>query len=184
VLRQATTDHHNRLDIAFGRLIRTGCTGYRAFLIASARALWPLEEALAVAGADTILTDWSERSRSAALRHDLLELDVESPRPLRHPVIDGDAFMLGALYVLEGSRLGARVLVRELPADQPATRYLRHGEHRRFWQSFLLRLEQSDEARASPGTAIAGAETAFSWFAAAAADELRLEAQAKTEHAR
>jgi hypothetical protein len=87
----------------------------------------------------------------------------------------GAARMLGALYVLEGSRLGARLLVPDLLAGgsarvRAATRYLRHGEGHRLWQSFLTHLESSQDVRACPGEAIAGARMAFALFIAGRPD--------------
>ena len=83
--------------------------------------------------------------------------------------------MFGALYVLEGSRLGARLLVPDLLAGgstrvRAATRYLRHGEGHRLWQSFLTHLDASQDVRARPGEAIAGARMAFALFIAGRPD--------------
>ena len=53
------------------------------------------------------------------------------------------------------SRLGAKLLVPDLLAGgstrvRAATRYLRHGEGRRLWQSFLAHLESSQATRRVP----------------------------------
>ena len=79
-------------------------------------------------------------------------------------------FLFGVLYVLEGSRLGARLLTRQILASgdphlRRATRYLRHGEGKPFWQTFLARLESSIAVRRSPERAVAGAVAAFACFA-------------------
>ena len=71
------------------------------------------------------------------------------------PPLAGAARMFGALYVLEGSRLGAKLLVPDLLAGgstrvRAATRYLRHGEGHRLWQSFLAHLESSQATRRVP----------------------------------
>ena len=56
------------------------------------------------------------------------------------------AEMLGLVYVLEGLRMGARVILSRL-AEEPdtaiigATAYLRHGFGRRLWPTFLTTLE-------------------------------------------
>ena len=67
--------------------------------------------------------------------------------------------------------LGARLLVPDLLAGGSvrvcaATRDLRHGEGHRLWQSFLVHLESSQDVRACPGEANAGARMAFALFRA------------------
>jgi heme oxygenase (biliverdin-IX-beta and delta-forming) len=86
------------------------------------------------------------------------------------PEIGGEAHQFGMLYVLEGSRLGARLLARNARAHadarvRSATRYLRHGENERFWQSFLSALEASEPTRRATTEAVAGAKAAFLMFA-------------------
>jgi heme oxygenase len=53
---------------------------------------------------------------------------------------------LGAAYVLEGSRLGACLLLQTLHLPG-ATRFLRHGQGKGLWPRFLSVLETSDEVR-------------------------------------
>ncbi len=170
VLRAATADLHAAVDRRFAPLFAQGAEGYCRFLQASAAAICPLEFALLRAGVDDILPDWHERSRAESLRLDLDDLAAPAPSIRTAPCFGGENFQLGVLYVLEGSRLGARLLAERAMAHEDsrirmATRYLRHGEGKRYWQSFLDRLETSTAARHSPQTVIAGAREAFSWFA-------------------
>jgi heme oxygenase len=139
----------------------------------SAAAIWPLEQALVEANVHQILPDWDERSRAAVLLEDLADLGIALPivRPLS---VGGEAYQYGVIYVLEGSRLGARVLTQWLLTSSDlsagrAFRYLRHGEGRPLWRRFLERLESSEAVRHSPADAIAGAHAAFEWFGAKAA---------------
>jgi heme oxygenase len=173
LLRSATAKDHADVDGRFGSLIGRGVTGYLEFLLLSAAAVGPIEEALRDAHVERILPDWEDRSRAASLRADLAELGVVTPMAARPPSLGGEAHQFGIAYVLEGSRLGARVLVRRLLAspdlDTPrAMRYLRHGEGLPLWQTFVERLESSAAVRRSPEDAIAGAHTAFRWFGARA----------------
>jgi heme oxygenase len=74
------------------------------------------------------------------------------------------------LYVLEGSRLGGKLLLRRALADpdpriRAATRYLAHGDGSGLWQAFLERLEASAAVARSHDAAIAGAREAFALFA-------------------
>jgi heme oxygenase len=171
LLRNSTAGLHAAVDARFAPLFDAGEAGYRSFLFASASAVFPLEQALLTAGVGSLLPDWTRRTRTAALRADLADLGVTDVALATAPPLAGAAQMFGALYVLEGSRLGAKMLVGDLLAGgseriQAATRYLRHGEGHRLWQSFLTHLETSQPARACPGEAIAGARMAFALFIA------------------
>jgi heme oxygenase (biliverdin-IX-beta and delta-forming) len=166
LLRAATMGLHAVVDARFAPMLDAGEAGYRSFLLATAAAVFPLEQALLAAGVESLLPDWTRRTRAAALRADLTDVVLATAPPLA-----GAARMFGALYVLEGSRLGARLLVPDLLAGgsariRVATRYLGHGEGHRLWQSFLAHLESSRPVRECPDEAIAGARMAFALFIA------------------
>jgi heme oxygenase (biliverdin-IX-beta and delta-forming) len=170
ILRHATAEHHAAVDRRFAPLIASGIAGYVEFLLASAAAVIPLERALTARGVDRILPQWRARTREAALRQDLAALGASPSVDLSPPDVGGEARQFGILYVLEGSRLGGKILAREVQRDpdsrlRAATRYLRHGEDDRFWQSFLLKLEGSQATRRAAADAVAGAQAAFAMFA-------------------
>ena len=82
--------------------------------------------------------------------------------------------VFGAMYVLEGSRLGAKYLLRGVaqaadPVVATATAYLAHGAGQHFWQSFLAALEQEPATPDDEAEIIDAAGLAFSVFAHAAA---------------
>jgi heme oxygenase len=169
-LREATSADHARLDATLSALDLQSRDGYRVFLEINAAALWPLEEALVRSGVTRLFPDWHRRSRRAALMRDLRQLDG-AIRPLPDPARMDEAAIFGTLYVLEGSRLGARFLVRSVAASPDplvaaTTAYLRHGEGEGLWPAFLTLLEQHapDHDRA-----VAAAKRAFALFAEAAA---------------
>ncbi len=171
-MRSVTAATHNRLDARFGALDLTGLAGYRQFLEASAAALLPLEMALINARVARIFPDWEERSRQVAILDDLAQTGGRmEPLPLPGPLDFGG--VLGTMYVLESSRLGARILLNRVkrstdPAVLAATAYLRHGADRHFWQSFLAVIE-SHSATLHESGAIDGAVKAFEMFERAAA---------------
>ena len=174
-LRAATGHLHAELDARLAPLFKRGDAGYAQFLMSSARALLPAEQALTDGQVSTILPDWPMRSRSLALRHDLSVLSLPEPEMLPAPRIEGTAFLFGMLYVLEGSRLGAQWLLRQAsvslsPAVRTATRYLAHGQGLRLWATFLERLEASQPVRDEPRQAAAGACAAFELFLDASVD--------------
>lgn len=168
-LRAGTRAAHERVDAAFGRFDLRDRAGYAAFLRAHSLVLPSLEAALTLGGAEAVLPDWPERRRTPALIGDLRKLEIEPPQPRPAPLLRTPAERLGTLYVLEGSRLGARLLLGEArqgdDAVRGATDYLAHGEGRGFWPSFLQRLEAQ---RVEPALAIAAAVAAFAAFEAAA----------------
>ena len=169
-LRDATAAAHRELDAQLSSFDLTALAGYRRFLQASAGALLPLEAALVAAGVAGIFPDWPERSRSAAITADLARLGSAAQSTVSVPSLTpGGVF--GTMYVLEGSRLGAKFLMKEVteaadPRVAEATSYLHHGAGKRLWQSFLSRLESEevyDEAEV-----IAAARAAFAAFERAA----------------
>jgi heme oxygenase len=172
VLRHNTAEAHARLDARLGTLDLHGLSGYRRFLEANAAALLPLERALIKAGVARMFADWEMRSRREAILEDLACLGGAADE-LPAPRLDV-AGVLGTMYVLEGSRLGARYLLKNAEASPDpriaaATAYLRHGAAEHLWQSFLPKLESHGAALGDQDGVIAGAQRAFDLFAEAAA---------------
>ncbi|MBR0652814.1 biliverdin-producing heme oxygenase [Roseomonas terrae] len=138
-----------------------GCRdGYRAFLSLQAAAVIPLEAGLERAGIERELPDWPQRSRAAALLADLAAMG-HTPAPVAPVTVADGPEALGAAYVLEGSRLGAAVLLRQAGTGLP-DRFLRHGARSGLWPSFLARLRRTPEAHGP--AAIRGARLAFAQF--------------------
>lgn len=145
-------------------------SGYRRFLQASAGALLPLEAALVEAGVARIFPDWPERARSAAIAADLDRLGREAHATVSVSPLTSSG-VIGTMYVLEGSRLGAKFLLKTIadaadPRIGEATAYLSHGAGQRLWQSFLARL--AGEEPCDEDEAIAAARNAFAAFEQAA----------------
>lgn len=167
-LRDATQRAHEETEAAFAALDLTQRDDYRTFLEYQAAVILPLEHELDAVGADALLPDWARRKRTAALSDDLHDLDGVS-RPVHPPVILNPASAWGMLYVLEGSRLGGRVLSSIVSrSDDPrvrnATRFLRHGEGQQFWPSFVTALNAALKTEAEISAAIDGAIITFALF--------------------
>jgi heme oxygenase len=166
-LREATADAHSSLDLVIGSLRLTTLLDYGRFLEASAAALIPLEAAIENSGVNSVLSDWSARSRTGAILIDLSRiggnvrlLDI-STRMSRDE-------MIGSLYVMEGSRLGAKYLLRAVtispdPIVAGAIAYLSHGSGKALWPAFLSFLD-SEGSSVDETAAIAGAKAAFDLF--------------------
>lgn len=167
-LRAATAPAHERLDACARRVNLADRESYGRFLLAQSGPVMVLEAALQYFGVARLLPDWPLRSRTAALRHDLeiLRLHAESSAAI---TLSSAAQAFGTLYVLEGSRLGARVLLRQIlgaaPDLKPATRFLSHGSDHRLWTRFLQILEAKVGAD-DLAECIQGAAQAFALFEA------------------
>jgi heme oxygenase len=184
-LRAGTAEAHDRVDAAFTTFDLTDRARYAAFLRAHAEVLLPLEAALP---GERIVPDWEGRKRGALLREDLAFL--RAPQ-LRHPgesrgpesqaassaVLDpgfrrdddgwdrdwdGPA-IAGALYVLEGSRLGGRFLARQVPGDFPRA-YLDANQPPENWRNLLDRCDAMLYQPAALQSALTAARTVFAAF--------------------
>jgi heme oxygenase len=147
-LRTATADAHERVDALFSRFDLSSGDGYRLFLTAQAAAHLPVEAALDAAGAALLMPDWPQRRRSHLLEADLAELGAATPAPVDPPSLAGPEALIGALYVLEGSRLGGAVLKRGLAVGAPQ-RFLGAAQAPGSWRKLLAKLDESlyDAAR-------------------------------------
>ncbi|TKT71015.1 biliverdin-producing heme oxygenase [Afipia massiliensis] len=170
-IREATRMSHSRLDVALAKLDLAIPLYYEGFLRSQAEALFPIEAALEANGIESLIPDWAQRIRTPALERDLATLNITC-HPLPLPAFGSAAEMLGAVYVLEASRMGARVMLARL-AEHPdsdamnATAYLRHGFGKRFWPSFLTLLETHPAAQSDTAGVVHGAEIAFAMFESA-----------------
>jgi len=142
-LRAATAESHAALDSQVAAWKIETPLGYGAFLSASALAMAPLELALERAGVADWLPDWALRVRRTALARDLAALGLEAP-PFSVAHVPSPDFGAGLLYTLEGSRLGARFLARQVRAAGHGLplNYLTQGEGDDLWRTFLAWLEK------------------------------------------
>ncbi|MCU6454383.1 biliverdin-producing heme oxygenase [Sphingomonas sp. A2-49] len=165
MLRAATAVDHQRVDDRFGGFTLDDADDYRRFLLAHGRALPAVEAVLAQAGDEEALPSW--RPRTALLAADLAALGQPLPVPLAFEA-RGPA-RWGALYVIEGSRLGGQLLARAVPAGLPAS-YLAARHAAGEWRALLAALD----VRAAAGgaewaaAALAGAQATFALYGRAA----------------
>lgn len=161
-LRAATRADHQVVDEAFGAFDLSSLAGYARFLRAQARVL-PLAERLL--RPDALIAGW--HGRTGALLGDLCDLGLDRPTPCPLAVPRGEAARWGALYVLEGSRMGGAVLARSVPDGLPA-RFLnaRHGPG--DWARLIDALDAADTGMAWRAQAVDGARALFGAFCNAA----------------
>lgn len=184
-LRGATDHLHRDLDRIAEGFNLGDVAHYRRFLQANAATLLAIEQLLENAGVAQLVPDWPQRSRREAILADLRELQAEvQPLALRR-TSPTQAEMFGILYVLEGSRLGARVQLDQVRTSddeqvRKASSYLSHGQpgpgQTGLWRSFLEQLETHEAADDQTQT-VSGAVYTFTMFIRSlsqAANDLRL----------
>ena len=161
-LRAATSEHHERVDRVFSGAALGVRDSYARFLRAQAAALLPVEAALDRDGVAAVVPDWPARQRSDLLRWDLSDLGADPPEPAGDISFDGEAALLGGLYVLEGSRLGGTLLKRAVPPHLPA-RFL-GGVDSGAWRRLLGLLDDRLDDEPARVAAIAAAGDVFRLF--------------------
>ena len=164
-LRRDTAGHHHVVDTLYGGFALDDTASYGRFLLAHARALPAVEAALAGYGN---LPAW--RPRTGLIAQDLAALRLTMPMPAPFALTD-EAARWGALYVIEGSRLGGTLLARSVPAGLPSA-YLSARHEPGEWRSLLVALEARGTAdgEAWQQAALTGANACFALYAAVAGD--------------
>lgn len=136
VLRDRTREEHEATEAAFAPFDLENIDHYRAFLTAHAMALPRLE--LRVTG-----LGWQGwHPRYPRLADDLAALGIPLPAPMiAFSVTPVTAW--GVQYVLEGSRLGGRVLSDRLPAGTPRRYLSPDPDMGGNWQSFCAAFDDA-----------------------------------------
>lgn len=170
ILRARTAPAHAEVDAAFSRFDLSDRASYINLLLAHARVLSAIEPELSN---ESRLPPW--RPRLALLAFDLNVFGVHLPMPMA--VVGGSSLAehLGMLYVIEGSRLGNRVLADRLPRDFPAS-YLSTGHEKGEWRSFTLKLDTYGSAQDELWlqSVVVGARRGFRLYATSAAQGFAL----------
>lgn len=172
-LREGTRRDHDQVDAAYAGFDLSTSRGYGEFLSAQARAFLPMEAAVERAGAALLFDDWGARRRAHLLRADLAELGLAEGDALDAPAFPSAAAVLGAVYVLEGSRLGGAMLRRAIPAGAPM-RFLGGDDHGPRWRALTQLLDERLTGAGELGAAVAAARSVFQCFHEAA--QMRLDA--------
>lgn len=167
MLREATAPHHARVDAAFGSFDLSDPPQYTDFLKAQAGAHIAVEQALDRSGAAALIDDWPRRRRAEALVSDLQSLGSGVPPPLNPPPLDSEGALWGALYVLEGSRLGGRLLAPTVASGAPR-QFLDHQVEKGAWRKLLDTLDRRLLDDGDREIATSTAQAVFDLFEASA----------------
>lgn len=162
-LRAATEDIHRDLDNRLSILDLADKLDYRRFLRFHARTLPSIEAALAAAGIGELVDGWSKGRRSALVEADLAALGEVMPPAARAPAVAGTAQLLGMAYVLEGSRLGGRVLRKRVASGLPAS-FLTGDGSLGSWPALVAAIERILDSEPLVSEAKDAARRCFAWF--------------------
>ncbi|WP_293801337.1 biliverdin-producing heme oxygenase [uncultured Bosea sp.] len=145
-LRDETNELHRELDAIVG--VFSNRAEYVRFLQGTFRHRAPVEAALLNADAARIAS-WQPRQLLPELETDLADLALPLPAAEPFHLSNDMASYLGAAYVLEGSALGARVLVKGVDAlgfgSECGARYLSaQAGSLESWRAILVALDGLD----------------------------------------
>jgi heme oxygenase len=173
-LRQGTREVHAAIEAvpALSVLITPALTvpAYVAALLGQARFHAAMQEALP-AHLQRLGIDWPMPSMAlAAARADLAHYGVAPPRPVRAPGRWAGHGALGALYALEGSLLGGRVIGRHIAKNLGVTETqggaffcgTTADDARTRWRALCAVFQAAPDA--VHASAVAGARAAFGFF--------------------
>jgi heme oxygenase (biliverdin-IX-beta and delta-forming) len=168
-LKSETRAEHMRLDaLVTGRQFFSSVEHYGQWLQGSYAFHDCLEHALEDAGVDSLTADWPERRKTEAIKADLQDLGLAVPGgPQLHTFKLADATeCLGALYVMEGASMGARVLLISahrlgLDAHYGARHLSTAAASMQHWKTFVALLEAAPSNPSSNDRMIRAARRTF-----------------------
>lgn len=164
-LKSETAEAHERLDGHFAAFDLSNRADYGDFLSVHAAALIAVEDALVAGGIEQVMPQWPLLRRSDLIRQDLDALGRDIP-PSPAIAFSSHVEMLGALYVLEGSRLGGKLL-KKATGDNFPTRYLSH-QPALTWPEFVAVIERMLQTDVDRHEAADAANRVFAVFLKAA----------------
>ncbi|MDQ1091284.1 heme oxygenase [Xanthomonas sacchari] len=173
LLREATAHQHQAVeDLPALRALMGAALSLPAYVQAlrlhhAALAGWERREAAWLRDCGDV--HWHYQPRAPLLAQDLQALQASPPALQPVPPAPADAHRWGMLYVVEGSRLGGRVIARQLrqtlPAVAPALSYFELGHaDPAAWRHFQQRLERALPTAPLRQAAVDGACAMFAHF--------------------
>lgn len=144
-LKNATDAAHRSLDSMIGDF--DGVESYHRYLQGMARFRLPVDAWLSARPMPQELNDWRPAIYDDALRADLDDLGLRHPDSLSSFAPPGGDGLIGLLYVLEGSTLGARILAKRAEKlgyreDCGARHLFSQARNLSNWSAFSERMER------------------------------------------
>lgn len=167
-LKNKTASLHGKLDALITPLATGDAADYTRFLVVQYRARLPIERLISALNRPN-----SPPEQTPLIVADLASLNWPMP-PAAHPfALPENAHPIGLYWVLAGSSLGNRMLLRRVQAANPAlpTQFLADGLMAAYWKHLKPQLDaqlRSEDA----AHALAAAKATFDHFLAAAHREI------------
>ena len=171
-LRGATDKLHRGLDTLMEQAgFLSDVSHYASYLTASHRARAAVETRLGVSDATAVYPAWPRRQIVHLIEDDLTDLAAAIPDRVAvagvPPLSKGG--VLGVLYVLEGSAMGARIIGQRVAAIGMGPAFgARHLAHQAAepgaWPAFLRALEAAPLTDAEDESCVQEAMATFDWF--------------------
>lgn len=142
-LRDETSQAHSDLDTLIGTWKTQA--DYHRYVVHTAAFRIPVEQALSGHIAAAPFKAWSPQVLTSELEQDLSDLALPLPAPLGSPEITNRSEALGVAYVMEGSSLGAKLLIKRANelgfTESYGARHLAEQASSNSWRHFLAVLE-------------------------------------------
>lgn len=171
-IRAATSVEHKKLEAALFPFINTIADkmDYILLLQAFYGYIAPVQQLIVKHIDDQLAPDMDQRRNASLLLDDLASLGVHTQpeTATQLPVIDSNASAFGALYVLEGSTLGGKIISKmiaeKLGSDEALRFFKGYGaEMGKMWKIFTQQLE-ADKNQEHAETVIKAATDTFALF--------------------
>jgi heme oxygenase len=152
-LKRATNEAHDRVEsvVRDAGMFETR-EGFQRYLAATYAMRVRFERLLDANSAERVWADYPTRKIADLVAQDIADLGGVAVAPERgEQKACSAAELLGVMYVLEGSSLGARILVKSvadmgLSSSFGARHLFRQAEDRGAWRSFIAAMDANLEA--------------------------------------
>lgn len=164
-LRSRTKSIHGQLDEhLMGMGLFSDKEKYKIFLTLQYHIHHDAEPLYSNVNLAAIIPNLRQRNRFEKVKEDLQDLGAPIPTPIKAPTFTNISSAIGALYVVEGSKLGAKYLLHYVEmmglSDQYGARHLGADDEGRgaSWRSFQTAI---DSANIDIPVAVHAAEKTF-----------------------
>lgn len=172
-LKAATAHAHAHVEdqLAAGEMLDS-VGGYRRYLEATFEIRSQIEREMDLVHAERLLPLWPHRKIASLVAADIMDVGgwVQAPRTVDEGLVDQTVEgILGVLYVLEGSSLGARIVLKQAEAlGMHAQRGARHlaaqSGDAKAWRQLTATIKRDPMSALGEAACIRSALTTFERF--------------------
>ncbi len=171
-IKEATKTAHQQLEVLVVKRLKAirSNADYADLLKHFYAYFSKVEQAIAPFISAEVLPDYASRRNASYLKEDIEALGgtMDALPPVQAPVIRNTASALGALYVMEGSIMGGRIIVQMLEKSgitEGVSFFSGYGEATgQMWQRFTEVLNHHASTEEDQALTIAAANATFTQF--------------------